>query len=134
MQIEELRVLVVDDDIYKLRDIKKALEYNGVKEIVCFKNQEEVWQELQNADKLPHLIITDMQYPLAPFEDINREAGRILIEELVNKNITIPVIVCSSVNVRVEQAIGSVWYNKLRDLEYDILEQLQYVLYLYNEE
>lgn len=134
MEAKELKVLVVDDNVYKRMDIKKALECNGVKEIICFKNQEEVWDELNNCKTLPHLIITDMQYPLNSYSEITSNAGEILIDELANRGIDIPVVVCSSLNVTVDRAVGNVWYNQLRDLEYDILEQLQYVLYLYNEE
>lgn len=61
--------------------------------------------------------ITDMHYPLKPRLEANNNAGFILIEQMKEKEIEIPVIICSSRNFRLPDVLGTVWYNELRDIE-----------------
>lgn len=133
MQIKDLRILVVDDNVYKLMSIKRALEYNGVTMITTVNNQEDVFSELAIPGAHYDVIVTDMQYPLTSGSSVNCDAGYILIDRLKEQKIDIPVIICSSDNVSPGDAIGTVWYNGLRELEYDMYEQLLYVVSLVDE-
>lgn len=127
MKHSNLKALVIEDDVFKFNDIRKALEFNGITNIVHMSNQEDAWEAIcKSADQnAPFgVIITDMQYPLAALMDIDTEAGFKLIERLKKEEINIPVIICSSINYRVTECLGSVWYNELSDLEFDFKELL----------
>ena len=99
MQIKDLRILVVDDNVYKLMSIKRALEYNGVTMITTVNNQEDVFSELAIPGAHYDVIVTDMQYPLTSGSSVNCDAGYILIDRLKEQGKDIPVIICSSDNV-----------------------------------
>ena len=76
--MRNLRVLVVDDNIIKSMDIKKALEFNGIKNIKLVGNQEAVWEEIAKGEedgKKIDLIVTDMHYPLYPGQEADHNAG-----------------------------------------------------------
>lgn len=47
-------------------------------------------------------------------------AGERVIEKLQEKRIKIPVIVCSSMNMKVSGAYGNIWYSELRDWEKEL--------------
>ena len=44
------------------------------------------------------------------------------------KGIQIPVIICSTINYQSEDAIGTVWYNKMKDLNFEFKEVLGRVM------
>lgn len=131
MNLSKIRVVIVDDNMYKRADIQGALEFNGVGSITAFANQEEVWREIyrsREANETIDLIVTDMQYPLAAGASVDVEAGFKLIERMKKEKIDIPIIICSSINYNVSEVLGCVWYNRLRDIEFDfgeILERLE---------
>ena len=89
----------------------------------CFDHQEALWEYLETNEA--DLIVTDMHYPLAKGEKENEEAGFILLEKMKQREHPIPVIICSSQNYRSPDALGTVWYNKLRDIEFDFKEILE---------
>ena len=126
--MKNLRVLVADDNIIKSMDIKKALEFNGIKDIKLVGNQESVWEEIEKGEengKEIDLIVTDMHYPLNPGQEADHNAGFILLNELKRKGKDIPVIICSSINYNEPTALGCVWYNKLADIDFDFREVLK---------
>ena len=127
MNLRELKVLVVDDNVFKTMEIKRALEYNGVEQITLVDNQAEVWELLDNHAQID-LIVTDMHYPLAKGMIADHSAGFILIEKMREHGITIPVIICSSRNFISPDAFGTVWYSKQRDIRLEfrnLLAKLQ---------
>lgn len=124
MKAEELQVIVVDDDIYKSNDIKKALEYNGITHITMLENQEDVWKEIESERRID-LIVTDMHYPLAPGLVADHKAGFILLDKMKEREINIPVIICSTINYSSSEVVGTVWYNKMKDIQFDFREILQ---------
>lgn len=127
MNLRELKVLVVDDNVFKTMEIKRALEYSGVEQIILADNQAEVWGILDEHAPID-LIVTDMHYPLEQGMIADHCAGFILIEKMKERGITIPVIICSSRNFICPDAFGTVWYSKQRDIRLEfrnLLEQLQ---------
>ena len=114
---DDLHVLLIDDEVMKAQDIKKALKFNKISRITYVTDQEQAWKELENEDNHFDLIVTDMYYPLNGGEKPVDNAGLILLEELKKKGICIPVIICSSANVVTPDALGTVWYSPLRDLD-----------------
>ena len=87
--MKNLRVLVADDSIMKSMDIKKALEFNGIRDIKLVGNQEAVLEEIAKGEedgKEINLIVTDMHYPLSPGQEADHNAGFILLDELKRKS------------------------------------------------
>lgn len=128
MRMGDLQVLVVDDNVFKAVDIKKALEFNGIRNIVLVRNQEAVWDEIDRSKengKSIDLIVTDMHYPLEAGQEADHNAGYILLERMKERGIQIPVIICSTQNFHSPDALGTVWYNELSDIEFDFKELLR---------
>lgn len=122
------RVLVVDDEVIKYMAIKKALEFNGIREIQVVGNQETVWEEIEKAEQRGEkfdLVVTDMHYPLREREKPNPEAGFILLDEMKKRGYQIPVIICSYLNFREPRALGCVWYRENESLEFEFKDVLQ---------
>ena len=124
MNLSNIKVVIADDDVFKGIDIRKALEFNGISNIMTVRNQEKLWEQIYQGEDKIDLIVTDMQYPLEVGETVDEEAGFKLIERMEKEKIDIPVIVCSSLNYSIPNILGSVWYNKLNDLNSNFKELL----------
>lgn len=126
MRMNELNVLVVDDNVLKSINIKRALEFNGISKVTLVGNQEAVWNLIDGGNHYD-LIVTDMHYPLQKGAVADHKAGVILIEKMKEKGIDIPVIICSTRNFTSPDILGTVWYNELRDIDFEfknVLERL----------
>lgn len=117
MDLSKMNAVIADDDVFKGTDIRKALEFSGIRKIRTVRNQEELWEQICHGGDQIDLIVTDMQYPLEAGKAVDEEAGLKLIERMKKEKIDIPVIVCSSLNYRIPDILGSVWYNRLNDLD-----------------
>lgn len=124
MDLSKIKAVIADDDVIKGADIRKALDFNGVRNIMTVRNQEKLWEQIYHGEEKIDLIVTDMQYPLEAGEAIDEEAGLKLIERMQKEKIDIPVIVCSSLNYSIPDILGSVWYNELNDLDSSFREVL----------
>ena len=124
MDLSKIKAVIADDDVFKGIDIRKALEFNGVRNIMTVRNQEKLWEQIYHGEDKIDLIVTDMQYPLKAGEAVDEDAGFKLIERMKIEKIHIPVIVCSSLNYSIPDILGSVWYNKLNDLNSNFKEVL----------
>lgn len=121
------KTVIVDDNILKAMDIRKALEWNGLQDIAIVSCQEKLWDAIyagrENGAEVG-LIVTDMHYPLTPGAAPDEEAGFKLMERMEQEGIRIPVIICSSKNYRVPEALGSVWYREKDDIKQAFREVL----------
>ena len=124
MDLSKIKVVIADDDVFKGTDIRKALEFNGVRNIMTVRNQEKLWEQIYHSEDKIGLIVTDMQYPLEAGEAVDEEAGFKLIERMEKEKIDIPVIVCSSLNYSIPNILGNVWYNELNDINSSFKEVL----------
>lgn len=124
MDLSKIKAVIVDDDVFKRADIQKALEFNGIRNVMAVRNQERLWEQIYHGEDKLDLIVTDMQYPLGAGEVVDEEAGFKLIERMKKEEIDIPVIVCSSLNYSIPNILGSVWYNELNDLNSNFKEVL----------
>lgn len=124
MDLSKIKAVIVDDDVFKGADIRKALEFNGVRNIMTVRDQEKLWEQIYHGENKIDLIVTDMQYPLETGGTIDEEAGFKLIERMEKEKIDIPVIVCSSLNYSIPDILGNVWYSKLNDLKSNFKEML----------
>lgn len=120
MDLSKLHAVIVDDDIYKAIDIRKALEFNRVTHVDIVRNQEQLWEKINESkgrEKKVDLIVTDMHYPITAGADADWEAEFKLIERMRKESIDIPVIICSTSNYEsVSGILGSVWYSDLNDI------------------
>lgn len=97
----------------------------GISEIVRVGNLDDGIQQIamEEVSENPFgLVITDMHFPLCFGGEASWTAGECVIKKLREKRIKIPVIVCSSMNMKVPGAYGSVWYSELRDWEKEFKE------------
>ena len=129
IDLSKLHAVIVDDEILKAVDIRKALNFNRITDVDIVSNQEKVWEaiyESKNGGKKVDLIVTDMQYPLTAGGCIDTDAGFKLIERMEKEQIEIPVIICSTSNYQgVTGILGSVWY---RGEEHDMGMEFKEVL------
>lgn len=124
MDLSKIKAVIVEDDVFKGTDIRKALEFNGVRNIMTVRNQEKLWEQIYHGGDKIDLIVTDMQYPLETGGAIDEEAGFKLIERIEKEKIDIPIIVCSSLSYSIPNILGNVWYSKLNDLDSNFREVL----------
>ena len=129
------KIINIEDMMIKHCEISRALQYNGYPGAEYAKNAEEGLRMIEDAlaeGKPYELLITDMEFPVNGV--VNSKAGIFVMEELERKEIQIPIIVCSSVQYDFSErknVIGSVFYNKNRDLNWDFREALvKYKRYL----
>ena len=123
-----MRVINVEDDIFKHNDIKRALEVLGLKDITLVKNEKDAIKliiESVNSDNPFNLVISDMQFPLFAGGGKDNNAGFKLIDDLKDNDVDIPVIVCSSFNLNIPDIIGCVYYSKNTDLDVEFRKLLQ---------
>ena len=117
-----MKVLNIEDDAFKHNDICKVLTSCGVNTVYWEKNYEDGWKAIKNtedAEKPYDLIITDMYYPR---EAGGREeaSGELIIQKVIDQELKVPVILCSSVNLRFSEIFGCVYYNRIRYWEDDL--------------
>lgn len=129
IDLSKLHAVIVDDEILKAVEIRKALNFNRITDVGIVSNQEKLWDavyENNNGGKKVDLIVTDMRYPLTAGGRVDRDAGFKLIERMKEEQIEIPVIICSTSNYEgVAGILGSVWYRgEAGDLGADFKEVL----------
>lgn len=73
------------------------------------------------------VLVLDMYFPIFPRERMT-QAGLYVMEELKNKKIDIPIIICSSVRLSISEVVGCIYYNEWRgDLDGDMREMIEIV-------
>lgn len=128
MQIR--KVLNIEDSIPKHVDVKRALERCGVPRIdhamtamAALALIDEAIEEGRPYD----LVVSDMYFPRFPGDGESR-SGEYVIEELQNKGINVPIIVCSSARLVLPDVVGCIHYNPYRnDLDADMREMVDIV-------
>lgn len=119
------KVLLLEDNLNKAMDVKSALSFCGIQDIIWEKYQdtgiERIYEHAKQGAPI-QLIVTDMQYPLRSGDKIDEEAGFKLLERLKQEQLDIPVIICSTGNFEnaASEILGAVYYNPNRDLDRDL--------------
>ncbi len=117
------KVLNIEDTITKHVDVRRALERCGVPVIEHASTAMAALAMIENAieeGKPYHAIVSDMYFPMFPGAG-ESQSGYYVIEELKNKGIDVPVIVCSSARLVIPDIIGCIHYSPLRnDLDADM--------------
>ena len=121
-----MRILNFEDDVYKANDIKKVLNDRcGVTDVTQVDNVEEGLELLIQEKKAGNpfdLIITDTHYPMRKGEEGDFDAGEKLLGILKERGIDTKVIICSSLNIKIREAYGCIWYSRISDWEMELLE------------
>ncbi len=123
-----MRILHFEDEACKHADVKKAVNAAGPQEVVWAMNMEEGFAKLQEAQqegKPFQVIITDMCFPLFEGGQESIRAGEEVMDGLEKRGLDIPVIVCSSLNIRSPRAYGSVWYSLISDWDMELAEMIR---------
>lgn len=119
------KILNIEDTVGKHWDINRALEWNRCSKADNATTAEDGIKLIEEAIEKgePYeLLITDMHFPARGILD--EEAGMYVINELKNRGIDLPIIVCSSVRYNIPGILGCVFYNKSCDLNWDLKELL----------
>jgi CheY-like chemotaxis protein len=122
------RVLNIEDDIVKYIDITRALKHYGIENIDHEDNAEDGIERLVEAieNGEPYdLLILDMHFPVNGVN--NEEAGMYVIQQLKEHNISIPIIICSSMRLLIPEVVGCIYYSKSQDLNQDMKKMLDEV-------
>lgn len=117
-----MKVLNIEDDALKHNDICKVLISCGVKAVDWETNFSAGWKAIKDAEnsEAPYdLIITDMYYPKEAGGS-EEASGELIIQKVIDQELKVPVILCSSVNFRYNEIFGNVYYNKVRNWEDDL--------------
>lgn len=117
-----MHILHIEDNVFKHRDICNVLQTCGKVEIAWAKNLEEGIEMIQRSvedSRQYDIIITDMYYPLVQ-GGAEVEAGELLIQKIREMGLVIPVILCSSADIRMQGILGTVHYSEREDWESEL--------------
>lgn len=118
-----LKVIHFEDNVLKHAEVRRVLQDHQIAEHEWVENVEEGIEKIEEAQRLGNpfeLIITDMHYPVAKLGESDYYAGEKLIEMLQERKMSIPVIVCSSVNYAIREAYACVWYSENSNWEWEL--------------
>ena len=123
-----LKILHLEDNSLKQSAIERVIrsvcnaDIDWVTDVNAgFKKVEEA---MKNGD-LYDLAVSDMHYPLSYGLKPDWEAGEHFLRTLKNQNISLPVIMCSSANIKIPEAYGCVWYNEKHDWKSELRGLIQ---------
>ena len=124
------RVLNIEDFMTKHVAVVRALNQCGIEQIDHAATAMEGLAMIDAAieeGKPYHAIVSDMYFPMFPGEG-EVQAGMFVIEELKNKGIDIPIIVCSSARLVIPEIVGCIHYSPYRnDLNADMREMIDII-------
>lgn len=124
------KVLNIEDLMSKHVDVLRALNRCGVEMVDHATTAMEGLAMIEAAieeGKPYHAIVSDMYFPIFPGEG-ETQAGMYVIEELQNRGIDVPIIVCSSARMVIPEIVGCIHYCPYRnDLDADMREMIEIV-------
>lgn len=118
-----LKILHLEDNAMKQTAIARVLhdvceaEIDWVTDVASGMKKIE---EIKEQGDMYDLAITDMQYPLKKGTGIDEDAGEVFIGQMKDQNVEIPIIVCSSMRLRIRESYGCVWYHERNDWEMEL--------------
>ena len=121
--MKHLKILHLEDNAMKQTAIARVLhdvceaEIDWVTDVASGMKKIE---EIKEQGDMYDLVITDMQYPLKKGTGIDEDAGEVFIGQMKDQNVEIPIIVCSSMRLRMREAYGCVWYHERNDWEMEL--------------
>lgn len=121
--IHSMRIIHLEDSVDKHMEVCRELRKMGITSVEWATNVGEGLEKIETAiqNGVPFdLAISDMHYPIRRGEVADWEAGEYFLKALTERNINLPVIICSTRNYRIPGAYGSVWFSNLSDWEMDL--------------
>lgn len=121
--MKHLKILHLEDNAMKQTAIARVLhdvceaEIDWVTDVASGMKKIE---EIKEQGDMYDLAITDMQYPLKKGTGIDEDAGEVFIGRMKDQNVEIPIIVCSSMRLRIREVYGCVWYHERNDWEMEL--------------
>lgn len=115
-----MKILQMEDSTNKYMSIRSVLQSVGITDIVWEESVEEGMKHIDNPDEAFDLIISDMHFPLKSGGPSDLDAGEEVIKEIQKRGLDIPVIIISSMRLRVPEAYQCIWYVESRDWENDL--------------
>lgn len=123
-----MKVLNIEDSATKHIAIKRALKENRISNVHHRSNAEDGIKSIVDAlnkNEAFDLLVLDMHFPINGI--LNDNAGIIVLERLKKLDITLPIIICSSIRLNVSEVIGCIWYNQKTDLSYEFRNLLRQI-------
>lgn len=121
------KVINIEDNVFKHIAIKRALERCGVETVIQKTNGEDGVSEIERAiatGQSYDLLVVDMHFSVHGEDRL--DAGEWVIEKLKEKEIPIPIILCSSVRYQFPGTVACIFYNeKSRDIDSDMRDALR---------
>lgn len=118
------KVLNIEDTVLKHAAISRALKKAGIPNVDLASNAEDGIAMIEEAIKSGEsyeLLVTDMIFPINSNDKEESEAGMYVIEKLKEKNIELPIVMCSSGRYRIPEIERCIFYNERSgDLDGDI--------------
>lgn len=117
------RIIHLEDSVMKHAAISRAIRGVASAEIDWVSDMatgiEKIDESISNG--IPYdLAITDMHYPMSPGLKADWETGNIFVDIVKQRYEKLPVIVCSTHNMKNADAYGCVWYNDIIDWEREL--------------
>lgn len=121
--MDGMKVIHLEDSVDKHMKVCRELQKIGVISVEWATSVSEGLEKIEAArqEGAPYeLVISDMHYPIRRGEAADWEAGEYLLKALAERNIHLPVIICSTRNYRIQGAYGSIWFSDLSDWEMEL--------------
>lgn len=109
-------------------DIVSALRRCNVTDVDWETNLEDGicrMKEARDEGRPYDFVITGMHFPLKASEEPVWDAGEIAIEQIRNLQSNAKIVVCSSMNMRLPEADGCLWYASQSDWEMELMIMLR---------
>ena len=122
-----MKILNFEDNVFKHHDISKTIKDEisaKIDQASNFSDGIELLQKAYEEGNPYDLIITDMWFP-EKFGDKPEQSGELLIKMLQERNMSVPVIMCSSINYQMPGIFGSVHYSENENWEIQLLQMVK---------
>lgn len=120
------KVINIEDNICKHAAISRVLKASGIEQVSLAGNAETGISMIEDAVREGEpfeLLVLDMNFCVNGKDE--PEAGLYVIEELKKRELSIPIIVCSSLRLKIPEAAGCVFYKENRNWEDELKELLK---------
>lgn len=120
-----MKILHLEDSVSKHSEIRSVLLSCGVKadDIVWVTNLmdgiDKIKEAKENGEHFD-LAITDMYYPVEPGGYEEKDTGDKFVKFVKKEKLKLPVIICSSVNIKDGSVFGCVWFSPLSNWEMEL--------------
>lgn len=122
-----MRALNLEDNAIKHSKIKRCLNECGYRDVDWVRNLEDGLKSIEAAIESGagyDVIITDMWYPSQPGGE-DHDSGADLIAELSEREIKVPVIICSTIQYRFDEIVGAIKCKDSLDWETELKQMLR---------